>query len=106
MLNSEGVGLLKGFSSPFRPKMLTGSTQFQKSSCFRVPTEELPRPSDVLVKGFLRWYCKSRTGRLDKKPNIKSVRNTTKKFYSGFQRVTGTEISEALRKEGSFVSVA
>ena len=60
----------------------------------------------VLVKDFLRSYYKSRTGRLDEKPNIKSVRNTAKKFYSGFQRVTGIEISDALRKDVSVVSVA
>jgi hypothetical protein len=43
--------------------------------------------------------AQSRSGRLDETPNIKSVRNTAKKFFSGFQRVTGTEIGGALRND-------
>jgi hypothetical protein len=30
-----------------------------------------PVPSNVLVKDFARWYCKSRSGRLAPKPNLR-----------------------------------
>jgi len=55
-----------------------------------------PVPSNVLVKDFARWYCKSRSGRLAPKPNLKSVKNILKKFFAGFQRITETEISDEL----------
>src|SRR2546421_3478702 len=42
------------------------------SECLR---KNCPAPSNVLVKDFLRWYFKSRAGRLDEKPNIKCIRN-------------------------------
>ena|SRR2546423_86598 len=53
----------------------------------------------MFLKKFARWYCKSRRGRLAPMPNIKSVKTTLKRFFAGFQRVTGTEISDELRKD-------
>jgi hypothetical protein len=65
-----------------------------------------PAPSNVLVKEFARWYCKSRHGRLARQPNIKSVQNILKKFFAGFQRVTETKINDELRNDVYFVSIA
>ena len=39
-----------------------------------------PPPSNMLIKKFARWYCKSRRGRLAPTPNIKSVKTTLKGF--------------------------
>ena len=51
--------------------------------------------SNVLVKDFARWYCKSRSSWLALKPNLKSVqKNILKKFFAGFQRITKAEISD------------
>jgi hypothetical protein len=38
-------------------------------------------------------------GRLVLKPNLKPVKNILKKFFAGFQRITGTEISDESRKD-------
>ena len=65
-----------------------------------------PPPSNMLIKKFARWYCKSRRGWLAPTPNIKSVKTTLGRFFAGFQRVTGTEISDELRKDVYLVSAA
>ena len=64
------------------------------AECLR---ENCPIPSNVTVKDFARWYCKSRRGRLGEVPNDTSVRNTVKKFFSGFERITQTKIPDGLR---------
>ena len=66
------------------------------SECLK---KNCPVPSNVLVKDFARWYCKSRSGRLASRPNLKSVKNILKKFFAGFQRITETEISDELRND-------
>ena len=58
-----------------------------------------PAPSNVLVKDFTRWYCASRSGRLDKRPNLNIVQNMLKKFSGSFVRVTGTEIDDEYQKD-------
>ncbi|KAF7511471.1 hypothetical protein GJ744_004660 [Endocarpon pusillum] len=63
-----------------------------------------PPPSNVFVKDFARWYYKSRQGQLDELPNNTSVRNTIKKFFGGFLRVTGTKIPDELRLDVYIVS--
>lgn len=62
-------------------------------------SERCPFPSNVLLKDFARWHCKSRRGRLGEKPNDTSVRNMVKKFFSGFERVTKTKIPDQLRTD-------
>ena len=71
------------------------------AECLR---ENCPVPSNVTVKAFARWYCKSRRGRLGETPNDTSVRNTMKKFFSGFERVTSTKIPDGLRTDVYTVS--
>jgi hypothetical protein len=71
------------------------------ADCLR---ENCPVPSNMTVKGFARWYCKSRRGRLEEVPNETSVRNTTKKFFSGFERITKTKIPDGLRTDVYIVS--
>lgn len=58
-----------------------------------------PVPSNVLVKDFARWYCSSRSGRIHKRPNLTTVKNMLKKFFGGFVRVTGTDISDEYRRD-------
>ena len=48
------------------------------AECLR---ENCPVPTNVTVKDFARWYCKSRRGRLGEVPNDTSVRNTVKNFF-------------------------
>jgi hypothetical protein len=88
--------------------MLTAPRSFKPSQGIAA-SECLPKgcrpPSNVLLKDFARWYTKSLTGRLDPEPNDVSVRNTLKKFYSEFERVTGTAISQELRNDVYFVSL-
>jgi hypothetical protein len=67
--------------------------------------ENCPFPSNATVKDFARWYCKSRRGRLDKRLNDISVRNTMKKFFSGFEKVTRTKIPDGLRIDVYVVSL-
>ena len=55
-------------------------------------------PSNVLLKEFAPW-CKSRDGQLEKMPILTAVRDTVKKFLSGFQRVTKTKIPDQLRTD-------
>jgi hypothetical protein len=43
----------------------------------------------------------SRSGWLAERPNQNTVMDKLKKLFSGFERVTGTEISEELRKDAS-----
>lgn len=38
-------------------------------------------------------------GRLDKRPNLTTVKNMLKKFFGGFVRVTGTDISDEYRRD-------
>ena len=49
--------------------------------------------SNVIIKEFVRWYCKSRSGRLGLEPNIVSVNDKLKKLYRGFELAIGIEIS-------------
>jgi hypothetical protein len=46
------------------------------------PQKNCPVANNVLVKDFARWYCKSCSGRLAPRPNLKSVKNILKKFRS------------------------
>lgn len=71
------------------------------AECLR---ENCPVPNNVTVKDFARWYCKSRHGRLGSVPNDTSVRNTVKKFFSGFERITKTKIPDGLRVDVYTVS--
>jgi hypothetical protein len=70
------------------------------SECLR--NNPPPLLSNVLVKDFARWYCKSRTGHLAPEPNVKIVKNVLKKFFAGFQRITETEISDEYKKRRLF----
>src|SRR2546423_3358529 len=45
------------------------------------------------------------SGRHAPRPNLKSVTNILKKIFAGFQRLTGTEISDEFRKDIRLVSV-
>ena len=56
-------------------------------------------PTNVIVKEFARWYCMSRSGRIEKRPNLTSVKNLLKKLFSGFTRVTGTTLSDEFRTD-------
>jgi hypothetical protein len=62
-------------------------------------------PASKCLKDFARWYCKSRSGRLALRPNLKSVKNILKKFFAGFQRITETEISDELRNDVYVMSI-
>jgi hypothetical protein len=67
--------------------------------------KDCPPPSNMLIKKFARWYCKSRRGRLAPVPSFKSVKAILKRFFAGFERVTGTEIRNELRRDVYLVSV-
>lgn len=58
-----------------------------------------PAPTNVTVKDFARWYCVSRSGRIDHRPNLTSMKNMLKKFFSGFVRVTETILSDEFRND-------
>jgi hypothetical protein len=57
-----------------------------------------PPLSNVFFKDFARRYIKSSPGRPGTEPSEVSVRNILKKFYNGFERVSGTEISQELKR--------
>jgi hypothetical protein len=78
----------------------------QRHSYIRVPVKELPGPSNVLIEGFARWYCKSRTSRLAPVPNVIAVRNLQTNFAGSFERDTITDIGDELRNGVYFVSVS
>ena len=54
-----------------------------------------------MVKGFLRWYVSSATGRLDedKRPTVRTAKAWAERFFGGFKESTKTEIHEDDRKE-------
>lgn len=54
-----------------------------------------PAPgNNVTVKGFSQWFCVSRSGRIDKRLHLTSVKTLLKKSFSGFERVTETALSD------------
>jgi hypothetical protein len=71
------------------------------AECLR---ENCPVPNNVIVKDFARWYYKSRRGRLGERPNDISVRNTVKKFFSGFERIIKIKNLDGLRVDVYTVS--
>jgi hypothetical protein len=77
----------------------------QRHSCIRVPVKELPGPSNVLIEGCARWYCKSGTSRLAPVPNVIAIRNLQTNFAGSFERNTITDIGDELRNGVYFVSV-
>jgi hypothetical protein len=84
------------------PRSFTSRKAASAAECLR---ENCPVPSNVVVKAFARWSCKSRSGRLAESPNLTSVKNMLKKSFSGFESVTGTAIVEKLRTNVYFVSL-
>jgi len=69
-----------------------------------LPKECPPLSNVFFPQRFTRWYIKSSPGRFGTEPNDVSVRNILKKFYNGFERVSGTEIIQELKTDVYFVS--
>lgn len=77
------------------------------------PTEQMARdlylylwaaaPDLATVKDFVRFYAAMSKPRLSNKSTYESI-NTMEWFYTGFRRITGTEIGEEERSEVYHVS--
>jgi len=73
------------------------------SECLR---EGCPPPTNVTVKEFARWYCKSRPGRLNKEPTLASLDNVLQRFFKGFEQATGTPIGKEFRNDIYLVCIS
>ena len=62
-----------------------------------------PAPDITTVKGFLRYYNGTHSGVLQERPTVSSTINTAERFFAGFERVTGTSVPDADKKEASNV---
>lgn len=51
----------------------------------------------LLSKAFLKCFCVSRSGRIDKRLHLTSVKALLKKFFSGFEQVTETALNDEFR---------
>jgi hypothetical protein len=66
-------------------------------SCLGVSAEELPR---FLITCLLKTSPDGNASPVVvPRPNLQSVRNILKKFFAGFERITGMEISDELRTD-------
>jgi hypothetical protein len=60
-------------------------------------------PDLATIKDFIRYYISSSVGRLSARPVVSSVVNFAERFFSGFNRVTGTFICREDRSEVYYV---
>src|ERR1700722_4262790 len=61
--------------------------------------EKCPVTSNITIKYFARWYCKSRSGRLAPEPNLVSTTNTLKKFSSTLRGILNRDSPSSYRSE-------
>jgi hypothetical protein len=56
-------------------------------------------PDLATIKDFFRFYIATSCGRIVAKPTVDSINTNTEWFFTGFTRVTGTEMNEEDRTE-------